>query len=301
MPSGIGTAGAGAELTSEQVARILVNPLQARSVVLAAGPRVFDSQGDPLSIPKLAPMSAVGMTAENVAVPESDPVFSEVQLLPSSLKSFKRGYRISNELVRHSVLAIATVMGQAIVERTALEIDAAMLTGTGAANTITGFTSMAGTSGTTLAASATPTVDNLLDGQASLLGANASLETAAWFMGPTKFTQIRKLREGSGTGSYLILNSDAGIATGQVTTTGRTSFRLLGCPVFVTTQLPDVRAGGKIILADMNQIAVGRDTAPSLGVFTETFADSDQLYLRVVARYDIKPLNAAGIYIITTA
>jgi HK97 family phage major capsid protein len=75
-------------------------------------------------------MSAVGMTAENVAVPESDPVFSEVQLLPSSLKSFKRGYRISNELVRHSVLAIATVMGQAIVERTALEIDAAMLTGT---------------------------------------------------------------------------------------------------------------------------------------------------------------------------
>jgi hypothetical protein len=36
-------------------------------------------------------------------------------------------------------------------------------------------------------------------------------------------------------------------------------------------------------------------------VFTETFADSDQLYLRVVARYDIKPLNAAGVYIITTA
>jgi HK97 family phage major capsid protein len=122
--------------------------------VLAAGPRVFDSQGDPLSIPKLAPMSAVGMTAENVAVPESDPVFSEVTLLPSTLKSFKRGYRISNELVRHSVLAIATVMGQAIVERTALEIDAAMLTGT--SNTIAGFTAMAGTSGVTLAASVVP-------------------------------------------------------------------------------------------------------------------------------------------------
>jgi len=27
----------------------------------------------------------------------------------------------------------------------------------------------------------------------------------------------------------------------------------------------------------MNQVAVGRDTAPSLGVFTETFAESDQL------------------------
>jgi hypothetical protein len=36
-------------------------------------------------------------------------------------------------------------------------------------------------------------------------------------------------------------------------------------------------------------------------VVTETFADSDQLYLRVVARYDSKPLNAVGVYIITTA
>ena len=48
----------------------------------------------------------------------------------------------------------------------------------------------------------------------------------------------------------------------------------------------------------MNQVAVGRDTAPSLGLFPETFADSDQLYLRVVARYNIKPLNAVGISII---
>jgi hypothetical protein len=38
-------------------------------------------------------MSAVGMTAENVVVPESDPVFSEVTLLPSTLKSFKRVHR----------------------------------------------------------------------------------------------------------------------------------------------------------------------------------------------------------------
>jgi hypothetical protein len=73
MPSGIGTAGAGAELTSEQVARILVNPLQARSVVLAAGPRVFDSQGNPLSIPKLAPMSAVGMTPRTSLFPRAIP------------------------------------------------------------------------------------------------------------------------------------------------------------------------------------------------------------------------------------
>jgi hypothetical protein len=106
MPPGIGTAWSGAELTSEQVARIPVNPPSPFRRARRRPARVR-LPGDPLSIPKLAPMSAVGMTAENVAVPESDPVFSEVQLLPASLKSFKRGYRISNELVRHSVLVIA--------------------------------------------------------------------------------------------------------------------------------------------------------------------------------------------------
>lgn len=184
------------------------------------------------------------------------------------------------------------------MECTALEIDAAFLTGT--SNTITGFTSMAGTSGVTLGASVVPTIDNLLEAQGSLLAANASLDSAAWFMHPDMFTRLRKIREGSGSGTYMLMNGDAGIAEGTVTGPG-TTFRLLGVPVRVSTQVPRAQAGGKLILADMNQVAVGRDTAPSLGVFTETFADSDQLYLRVVARYDIKPLNAAGVYIITTA
>jgi HK97 family phage major capsid protein len=90
-------------------------------------------------------------------------------------------------------------------------------------------------------------------------------------------------------------------ASGAATPTGPgTTFRLLGVPVRVSTQVPGTLAGGELILADMNQVALGRDTAPSLGVH-RTLAHSDQLYLRVVARYDIKPLNAAGIYSITTA
>jgi hypothetical protein len=68
MPSGIGTAGAGAEPTSQQVARSLVNPLQARSV-LAAGSRVFDSHGDPLSIPSRAVSRAGDQPTRPLVVP----------------------------------------------------------------------------------------------------------------------------------------------------------------------------------------------------------------------------------------
>jgi HK97 family phage major capsid protein len=245
MPSGIGVAGAGAELTSEQVAASCQPPTGPQRRARRRPARVR-RPGRPALHPQAGP--------------------------------HVRG--------RH--------------DRPALEIDAAFLTGTGTSNTITGFTAVAGTSGVTLGASVVPTIDNLLDAQGSLLAANASLDSAAWFMHPDMFTRLRKIREGSGSGTYMLMNGDAGIAAGAPTGPG-TTFRLLGVPVRVSTQVPGAQAGGKIILADMNQVAVGRDTAPSLGVFTETFADSDQLYLRVVARYDIKPLNAAGIYIITTA
>ena len=73
---------------------------------------------------------------------------------------------------------------------------------------------MAGTSGVTLGVSVVPTIDNLLDAQGSLLAANASLDSAAWFMHPDMFTRLRKIREGSGTGTYMLMNGDAGIAEG---------------------------------------------------------------------------------------
>jgi hypothetical protein len=82
----------------------------------------------------------------------------------------------------------------------------------GTSNTITGFTAVAGTSGVTLGASVVPTIRNLLDAQGSLLAANASLDSAAWFLHPDRFTRLSKIREGAG--GYMLMLSDAGIAEG---------------------------------------------------------------------------------------
>ena len=49
------------ELTTEQVQRILVQPLEAVSVFLAAGPRVFDTNGSQVRIPKMAGPIVAGM------------------------------------------------------------------------------------------------------------------------------------------------------------------------------------------------------------------------------------------------
>ena len=66
-----------AELTREQVANILVKPLEEASRFLAAGPRIFDTN-ETLRIPKLGAPTVVNWVGENEQIPESNPDFDEV-------------------------------------------------------------------------------------------------------------------------------------------------------------------------------------------------------------------------------
>src|SRR5699024_842371 len=52
---------------------------------------------------------------------------------------------------------------------------------------------------------------------------------------------------------------------------------------------------GRAALVDMSRVAVARDLAPTVKVLTERYADYDQQAIRVVARYDAKPLDPAGV------
>ena len=51
MPSN--TTATAPELTQEQVQRVLVQPLEAASTFLASGPRIFDTNGSPVRVPKM--------------------------------------------------------------------------------------------------------------------------------------------------------------------------------------------------------------------------------------------------------
>ncbi|HVL06420.1 MAG TPA: phage major capsid protein [Egibacteraceae bacterium] len=292
MASGYTSASGGATLTREQVESILIEPLKAQAVVLAARPRLFFSNGGvPLRIPRL---DAFDLTdpwrSENTLIKEEDPDFGEVVLLPSSLKSLKVLHRISNELARHAVTDIANTLGTAMVSEVARAFDAAALVGTGAANTVTGLANSTGVQ--TTAGVGTPTVDDLYDAEGKLMAANANPATAAWFMAPRDLTALRKQREGAGTGAYLLQPSP--------TEAGRLT--LLGHPVYVTTGIPTNGGAGtesKIILADMQQVAVGIDAEPTFTILDQTYGDWDQVALRVVARMDIAPLNPAGVVVLT--
>jgi HK97 family phage major capsid protein len=291
MASGITTTGSGAELTREQVVGLLVEPLMAQSVVLAAGPRMFETSGGaPVRIPLIdyyAIGTGVGASAtywhgENELIEESDPDFGEVTLLPSSLKSIKVLHRFSNELARLAVVNIANALRDAMVRRVALAVDRAFLLGEGTNNTVRGLVNLPGIQ--TLPYG-TLEVDDLIDAEGLALAANAS--PSCWFLNPAAWTALSKQREGAGTGQYLL----------QPDPTQAGVMRLRGLPAYPTTQLP----AGTIILADMSQVAVARDVDASVKLLDQTYGDYDQLALRVVTRMDIAALNPEGIARMTVA
>lgn len=267
------------ELTAEQVANVLVQPLEARSVFLAAGPRIFDTAG-PLRIPT-APQPTpdqVNWHGENEEITEHDAEFDEVSLLPSTLKSIKTLTRFSNELARQSVVQLDAALRARLVGDVAAKLDAQLLSDGGdGVETPRGLFAYAGTQSVDVGGALE--LDAILDAQGMALGANVDPGALRLFIRPGDFTALRSMTDGDG---RYMLQPDA--TQGSVGS-------ILGMQVVVSSRIPEGRAA----LADFSQIAVARDMAPSVKVLTETFGHYDQQALRVVARYDAAPLQPDAI------
>ena len=276
------------ELTQEQVAKILVQPLAEKSIFLSAGPRVFDTSG-PLRIPKAGAAVDPSWTGENELIPEKDVDFDEVQLLPSTLKSLKVITRYSNELARQSVISLDQAIKDRLVNGVADKLDAQLLSATGdGITTPKGLFAYSGIQ--TLAVGGALTLDKLMDAWGMALAANVNMSGLRWVLTPGDFVALRKVK---GTDQRYILNADP---------TADAVFRLFGAPVTVTKRVPDTTGGtvtGRAALVDFSQIAVARDMAPSVKVLTERYADYDQQAIRVVARYDAAPLNPKAVVALT--
>lgn len=279
------------ELTAEQVARILVQPLQETSQFLAAGPRIFDTTG-PFRLPKMGgPITDPGWTGESELIPERDVDFDEVRLLPSTMKSLKVITRYSNEMARASVVALDAAIQQRLVYDVAAKLDGQLFSATGdGVETPKGLFAHAGTQ--TLPVGGELTLDHLLDAWGMALAAHVNMSGLKWVFTPREFVKLRKIKTATGSNQYVL----------QPDPTQDGVFRLWGAPVIVTSRVPDTTGAtptARAALVDFSQIAVARDMAPSIKVLTERYADYDEQAIRVVARYDATPLNPEAIVKLT--
>lgn len=265
------------ELLQEQVSSLLIEPLEAQSVVLAAGPRIFDT-ASPLRIPKLVGSSEPGWIGENELIPEHDVNFDEVRLMPADRKSVKTLIKFSNELLRQSVIGLDSVLKARLVSDVARKLDDAFLTGDGTDSSVTGIINQTGVQTGVLDATEP---DSFLDALA--LASAAEVQPNRWIISGADFYAVRKIKDTSG---KYILESD--ITTG-------TTYRLFGVPVTVTNKLPT----GTAVLANMGEVAIARDTNPTVKLLDQRYAEYDQQAIRVTARYDLGLLRPEGVIVLT--
>ena len=284
----------GGALTIAQVVRILVQPLQQASIFLSSGVQIFDTNGSPVRIPKQAPsLAPLAFVGENEQIPEENPVFDEVTLLPSTMKSVKVITRFSSELARQSVIALDQALQSRLVYDVTATLDATLMASATTDGTVpTGLLNYPGVQ--TLAVGGALSLDNILDAWGLAAGAFVDLSRVRLFMRSETYVALRKIKAGSALNSYALGGVDATNAVGP---------NIMGIPVTVTNRIPITGATGshvtQAVLADMSQVAVARDLAPSVRILTERYAEFDQLALRTIARYDAAPLNAQAIVKLT--
>lgn len=278
------------ELTADQVQRILVQPLEQQSLLLAAGPRIFDTNGSPVRVPKMGGPIDVDWIGESEEIPADEEVeFDEVVLMPSTMKSVKVITRYSNELARQSVVALDSAIRGRLVTDVAAKIDGQFF-GAGGDGVTTPQGLFAWTGVQTLPVGGALTLDHLLDAWGLALAADVNMSGLRWVFTPREFVELRKIKDGQD--RYQL----------QPDPTQDGVFRLLGAPGTVTKRVPDATGGtptGRAALLDFSQVAVARDLAPSATVLRERYADFDEQALRVVARYDTKPLNPLAVVRLT--
>lgn len=271
----------GASLTREQVSSILTKPLEQRSVFLAAGPTIFDTDGSPVRIPALPGTVAEQLewVGENELIPEVDPEFGETTLLPSTMDSVKVITRYSNELARQSVVALDAALRARLVADVAAKLDAQFLSAAGdGVETPRGVFAWEGVQD--VPAVGALTLDSLLGAYGLALAANVDVSRLTLFIRPGDYMTLRGAKDGDG--RYLLEPDAAG---------GSIVVPALGARVAVSAHVPE----GSAALVDMSQVAVARDLAPTVKILTERYADFDQQAIRVVARYDTGPLNPEAV------
>ena len=252
-------------IVKEQVANMLVKPLEAQSVILSSNPTVFNSS-EPLRIPTMSGVTPIEWVGENEEIPESNTDFGELELMPTNRKSIKTLTRVSNELIRMATLGVSQVLQSKIVDDVKVKLDTALLKGDGADNSVTGLLNLPGLE---TAALDPANVDTILDAL-SVMAAN-EVTPNRLFMSGADFFAIRKAKDNAG---RYILQPD-------ITRAGQ--FMLQGIPVVPTNKLE----AGTAILANMQDVAVVRDIDPTVTVDTSRYLEFDQTAIRVATRYDM--------------
>lgn len=280
-PVHIETAAENPSLIKAAVAKILIEPLQAASVVLANGPRIFDSS-EPLIIPRMTTTSTdPGWYGQGEQITTADVDFDEMTLMPVERKSLKIISVVSNELLRQSnAVNLDSVLRTKLVADVQNKLDDALLFGDGTDNTITGILKQ---TGVTKVKGDGATVDGFLTGLAGMAAKEERPSHA--FMSGADYFKLLGAKDSTG---RPLVQPDVTRAAGMV---------LHGVKLVVSNKIP----AGTVALVNMSEVAIVRDLAAQVTPLKELYADRDSTGLRVVTRWDLGLLRPEAVTLVSAA
>lgn len=199
----------------------------------------------------------------------------------------------SNEVMADSDPSVREVVSTDLIRTIATKLDVAFLRGSGTAPEPTGISNAADVNSTELGAGdgAQPTLDDVEAALARVEGVNA--DPSAIFMSPQVWAYLRSQKDGDG--RSLVQPDPTSSATRS----------LFGVRVYTTGNLPHTETVGtatdasRIIVADMRTVAVARRKVVEVAMSSDYRFEHDQTAVRAVARYDVAPLQAAAIEVLT--
>lgn len=193
---GESTISAGGAVVPEVMVEDYIELLYASTVYLQGNPMRLDAPGGNLTLPKIATGAMGGWIGENANVPKSAPTFGQVKV---DLKYLGVLVPIANRLIRHSPMAVETLVRDDLVANASVLIDSAAIRGTGSVHQPKGLRQMAASAnvfaqtGTTVVAITTDTAKM----QRLLEDAKMKFVRPYWMMAPRTRWGLMAARDGN--------------------------------------------------------------------------------------------------------
>lgn len=263
------------ELTREQVATTLVRPLEQASTFLSLGATIYDTAG-PLRLPfvPVYPDTPVAMTGEAEPIPTLSADTRELQMLPSTMKSFKLIDRYSNELARASFVNLDAVLRSSLIAKVAALVDEQCGTTGDGVTAPKGLGAYAGVQ--ELPVGGPLTIQHVLDAHGLMLEADAKTEGLTLLMRPSDYMVLRSHQDPIGGGYVVVPDVQRG---GLVVP-------LLGAKVVLSKRV----AEGTAYLLDPKAIAVARDVESKVRVLGELYQATGEVGISIETRLDAIPV-----------
>ena len=270
----------------------LIELMRAQAVVRSMGSRVYPMSGNTLYFNRQTGAATAYWVAEGAEKTDSHQSFGQGSLV---LKEVAGLVLVTNDLLEDASPSVDAIIKQDLVSVLILAEDLAFIQGTGGTQPLGIYNdplvptvTLGGGNG------AVPTFDDLMNAMYAIEAANGNY--TGWLIHPRTKNTLRQLKDGNG--QYLYILGDLSKAEPD---------RLLGLPVFKSTQIPITLTFGLsaatcsyIILGDWREFAIGEKAGAGivLDVSTERYFELDQTAVRAVRRIDCMVRKPATFYII---